>query len=209
MTNPPVPYIQVARGPVAPSGVLLFETPLAEGSDDDLGPVSTLIRFRQKRGAQDLSWEQQLNSQRIAAIRKWVQIILTTTVAFDLGRKLERGAPLGDSIASGLKHVFAGKATGTLHNRAGPVLRFLQWCRNNAIIPFPIHERHVYAFMVDVGHSAAPTFLRSFFGFSYILQLHFGPYWSRRSNIQSEGAGLCKRVLLDKEEVAATSTSSG
>ena len=42
------------------------------------------------------------------------------------------------------------------------MLRFLQWCRNNAIIPFPILERNVYAFMVDVGHSAAPTFLRSF-----------------------------------------------
>ena len=54
LTNPPLPYIQVTRGPAAPSGVLLFETPLAEGSDDDLGPVSTLIRFRQKRSAQDL-----------------------------------------------------------------------------------------------------------------------------------------------------------
>ena len=81
----------------------MFETPLAEGSDDDLGPVSTLIRFRQKR--------QCTRSQTIAAIRNWVQITMTATVAFDLGRKLERGAPLSSSIAGGLKHVFAGKTT--------------------------------------------------------------------------------------------------
>ena len=88
--------------------------------DDDVGPVAGLIKFRQKRSSGELSWEQQLNSQELQAIRKWVRIILTAAVAFDLGRRLEKGAPLGGSIAAGLKHVFSGKATGTLHNRLGP-----------------------------------------------------------------------------------------
>ena len=145
-----------------PSGILLVDTPVAEQVDEDVGPVAGLIKFRQKRSSDELSWEQQLNSQRIAAIRKWVRIILTAAVAFDLGRRLEKGAPLGASIAAGLKHVFSGKATGTLHNRAGPILRYIQWCNNNAVIPFPVFERNVYNFMVEVGNSAAPMFLRSF-----------------------------------------------
>eukprot|EP00435_Cladocopium_sp_Y103_P061868 s616_g23.t1 len=154
--------VHVVRSSAAPSGILLVDTPIAEGSGDESGPVSGLVKFRQKRNATDLSWEQQLNTQRVAAIRKWVQIILTCATAFDLGRRLDKGAPLGGSVAAGLKHVFSGKATGTLHNRAGPILRYIQWCRNNAVIPFPAFERNVYAFMVDVGVKAAPTFLRSF-----------------------------------------------
>ena len=89
-------------------------------------------------------------------------MILISTVSFDLGRRLEKGAPLGSSISSDLKNVFAGKATGTLHNRAGPLLRYVQWCNHNAVIPFPLLERHVYAFMNDVMDGSAPTFLRSF-----------------------------------------------
>ena len=87
---------------------------------------------------------------------------MTARTAFDLGRRLERGAPLCSSIAADLKHVFAGRATGTLHNRAGPILRFIQWCNLNGVIPFPLFETHVYSFMNDVGKTAAPTFLRSF-----------------------------------------------
>ena len=161
-TNPPMPQVAAIRSPTVPSGILLVDTPVAEQVDEDVGPVAGLIKFRQKRSSGELSWEQQLNSQRIAAIRKWVRIILTAAAAFDLGRRLEKGAPLGGSIAAGLKHVFSGKATGTLHNRAGPILRYIQWCNNNAVIPFPVFERNVYNFMVEVGNSAAPTFLRSF-----------------------------------------------
>ena len=41
-------------------------------------------------------------------------------------------------------------------------MRFIQWCRNNGVIAFPVHERNIYAFMVDVGPTSAPTLLRSF-----------------------------------------------
>ena len=157
-----MPTVPTVRSTQAPSGILLVDAPLAEDSGDESKPLTGLIKFRQKRSADDLSWEQQLNSQRIAAIRKWVQIILISAISFDLGRRLDKGAPLGSSIAAGLKHVFAGKATGTLHNRAGPILRFIQWCRNNGVIAFPVLERNVYSFMAEVGSTSAPTFLRSF-----------------------------------------------
>ena len=119
-TNPPMPQVATFRSPTVPSGILLVDTPVAEQVDEDVGPVAGLIKFRQKRSSDELSWEQQLNSQRIAAIRKWVRIILTAAVAFDLGCRLEKGAPLGGSIAAGLKHVFSAKLLGHFTTGLGP-----------------------------------------------------------------------------------------
>ena len=161
-TNPALSQVRVIRGTTPPSGLILVDTPISEEHVDDAQPVSGLVRFRQKRNATDLTWAQQLNTQRVAAITKWVKIILIFPAAFDLGRKWDKDAPLGTSIAAGLKHVFSGKATGTLHNRAGPILRFIQWCHAHGVIPFPVREHHVYEFMKAIGFEAAPTFLRSF-----------------------------------------------
>ena len=161
-TNPALSQVRVIRGTTSPAGLILVDTPISEEHADDAQPVSGLVRFRQKRNATDLTWAQQLNTQRVAAITKWVKIILIFPAAFDLGRKWDKDAPLGTSIAAGLKHVFSGKATGTLHNRAGPILRFIQWCHAHGVIPFPVREHHVYEFMKAIGFEAAPTFLRSF-----------------------------------------------
>lgn len=73
--------------------------------------------FRNKRLKADVSWEAMLNTQRIAAIRKWIGVISDALPSFDLGRKWNRLAPLGASLAEGLKDSFAGKSTGTLHAR--------------------------------------------------------------------------------------------
>ena len=37
-----------------------------------------------------------------------------------------------------LKHVFSGRSQGTLHARAGPILRFLMWCDKNEVRPIPL-----------------------------------------------------------------------
>ena len=190
-TNPALSQVRVIRGTTPPSGLILVDTPISEEHVDDAQPVSGLVRFRQKRNATDLTWAQQLNTQRVAAITKWVKIILTFPAAFDLGRKWDKDAPLGTSIAAGLKHVFSGKATGTLHNRAGPILRFIQWCHAHGVIPFPVREHHVYEFMKAIGFEAAPTFLRSFLVSMTFLQFYFGVDWIRRSHKQPEGTGLC------------------
>ena len=177
-TNPALSQVRVIRGTTSPSGLILVDTPNSEEHVDDAQPVSGLVRFRQKRNATDMTWAQQLNTQRVAAITKWVKIILTFPAALDLGCKWDKDAPLGASIVAGLKHVFSGKATGTLHNRAGPILRFIQWCHAHGVIPFPVREQHVYEFMKAVGFEAAPTFL-VLFGVHDLLQLYFGVNWIR------------------------------
>ena len=81
---------------------------------------------------------------------------------FDLGRRVSRTSPLGVSLQEGLRDVFTGKASGTLHNRAGPVLRYVGFCHDCGIPPFPVEEHHAYAFMKALEGSCSPTFLRSF-----------------------------------------------
>ena len=69
---------------------------------------------------------------------------------------------MGQALGDGLRHIFAGKATRTLHARAGPVLRYVMWCDSNGHPAFPLSEATVYQFMCGHSNTAAPTFLRSF-----------------------------------------------
>ena len=115
-----------------------------------------------KRVSLQLTWEEALSRNSVAAIRKWVGIVLCLPSAFDLGRKLSRSLPLGAALHGGLKEVFAGRAAGTLHNRAGPILRYIGWCRAQGEPPFPVEEQLAYRFMKAAEASCSPTFLRSF-----------------------------------------------
>ena len=58
----------------------------------------------------------------VAAIRKWVGVLLIHPPSFDLGRKLTKLDPLGSTLHSGLHDGFVGKAVGTLHARVGLLL---------------------------------------------------------------------------------------
>ena len=145
-----------------PSG-LCFPEPSASGGDEasiEDGTVKSIRVFRNKRASAALSWDGLLNTQRIAAIRKWVGIISASPLCFDLGRRWNRLDPLGASLAEGLKNVFADKATGTLHARAGALLRLVAWCHKSGLVPFPLREETVYQFMQS-STGTAPTFLRS------------------------------------------------
>lgn len=201
---PPVPKAYNNRGYAVPSGLCAIDPIMFEVEATETAKRVDDIRvFRNKRVADSLSWEAYLNTQRVAAIRKWVGIISTSPGCFDLGRRWNRLEPLGQSLAEGLKDVFSGKATGTLHARSGPLLRFVSWCHESGEIPFPIFERTVYRFMQETTH-AAPTFLRSF-----LVSLRFSHHLlglsgavecidSQRVVGRARAAYLEKRRLLQK-----------
>ena len=65
---------------------------------------------------------------------------------------------LGDVIMD----VLSKKATGTIHDRAGPLLRYVYWCNQKGLTPFPFAEKPLYAFVNEIGQVCAPTFPRSF-----------------------------------------------
>ena len=151
---------QTPIGPVGPMPVLYGDL---LGSTEEAEGVIEAQQFKIRRvTCSTLSWEQSLARYMVAAIRKWVGVILTHPPAFDLGRKLNKIEPLGATLHSGLLDVFAGKAAGTLHGRVGPMLRFVAWCNDQGITAFPIHEQSVYDFVRANEDCSAPTFLRSF-----------------------------------------------
>ena len=179
-----------------PSGVLHIQRPeLEDGHRDDDTHVSQLVVFNVKRAINDLTWEHQLNSQQVAAVRKWLAIVTTDLSSFELGRVWRRSDPMGASICGGLKHVFAGRATGTLHNRAGPIFRYVAWCNKFGHRPFPLDEPVVYSFMSTGCTEAAPTFLRSF-----VVAIAF---WRRSHYEECSYSGMCERGIPDQEEVVA------
>ena len=102
-----------------------------------------------------------LDRKLVAAIRKWTAIILRCPPAFDLGRRADSAKPLGDQLPAMLKHVFSGRSQGTLHARAGPILRYIMWCDKNEVRPIPFDESAMYDFCTASEGDCAPTFLRS------------------------------------------------
>ena len=161
-TFPPLQPAYRPKSFAQPSGVCFPEPCTDDGGEAvlDDGKVKSIRVFRSKRSSAALSWDGLLNSQRIAAIRKWVGIISASPLCFDLGRRWNKLDPLGASLAEGLKNVFSDKATGTLHARAGALLRLIAWCHKYGMVPFPVREETVYRFMQD-STGTAPTFLRS------------------------------------------------
>ena len=124
--------------------------------------VVAAIDFRLKRSIDTRTWEEKLNAHIVAAIRKWASVLLINRIAFDLGRKLAaQQSPTREAFYEGLTHVFSGRSSGTLHNRAGPILRFVAWCNSVGVYPFPFMEQHCYDFARESKH-CEPTFLRSF-----------------------------------------------
>ena len=151
----PVPY------PV-PSGAFFIDIALQEMEVDEIPPqVSTLMVYHGKRSLDSRTWQEAMASQRVAAIRKWSGVLLQNLLCFTLGRQLSRDGPLGPSLGESLKHVFANKSTGTLHNRVGPLLRYIAWAKRVFVTVFPIREENVYRFMLSESTSCSPTFLRS------------------------------------------------
>ena len=44
-----------------------------------------------------------------AAIRKWEGIVMMAPGKFDLGRRVSKDRPLGETLSQGLRHVFSGE----------------------------------------------------------------------------------------------------
>ena len=186
---------------VIPSGILQVERPLLEPERADDDRLEALKLFKVRRTSLDRSWEQHCSSLRAAAIRKWHGIICTCLTAFQLGRQWNKQEPLGVAICTDLRHVFAGKSTGTLHNRSGPVLRYIAWCSRFGVQPFPLTEQVAYDFMKYEAVKASSTFLRSFFvsvAFSlYVLGLTGADLVMQSSRI----TGLAREMYLRKRKL--------
>ena len=124
--------------------------------------ASAALEFRLKKSIDSRTWKKKQSDHLVAAIRKWASILLICPLAFDLGRKLAaQQSSTREAVYAGLSHIFSGRSSGTLGNRAGPILRYVAWCHSVGVVPFPMMEQHCYDFARGSKHTA-PTFLRSF-----------------------------------------------
>ncbi|CAE7612968.1 unnamed protein product [Symbiodinium sp. CCMP2592] len=155
--------LPAARGPLP-----LIAGPRAEAASS--GSVSQAKRpgvsgdspLKMAKHWHGISWEYKLERELVAGIRKWGVIIMHSPLSFDIGRRLRGEQRLEPLILESLGHIFAGKAAGTLHQRAGPMLRYIRWSVQADMDPFPLEEGQVYEFCKSCEFSSAPTFLRSF-----------------------------------------------
>jgi len=108
-------------------------------------------------------WALQISYDRKAAYKKWTSLILDEPGAWSISRP-KAGQDyitfLSQGIGETVKDCLGVKATGTLHNRVNPLIRYAQHARDTGIKPFPIQEHVAYEFLKQTDPS--PSFPRSF-----------------------------------------------
>ena len=157
--------------------------------------------FQRVRSGNDRAWEASLEARLVAAIRKWQGIISQAPFEFDLGRRVSRDRPLGDTLPEGLRYVFAGKAAETLHGRANPFLRFIKWCRDEGVEPFPIREALVFLFCTRMESAcSAPSFLQSFLTTLRFSHYVLGLLGALECSSSNRVAGVARLMFLSKKK---------
>ena len=163
---------------------------------------SAIGSFQRVRTGSDNAWEASLETRMAAAIRKWQGIVMMAPGEFDLGRRVSKDRPLGETLSQGLRHVFSGRAAETLHARANPILRFAKWCGDNLLQPFPLQERVVYAFCCAMEHAcSAPTFLNSFLTSLRFAHYVMGMLCALDCANSPRVAGVSRTMFLSKKKL--------
>ena len=110
------------------------------------------------------SWQELEDADRDAAMCKWRGILQSSPQSSKLGRAILADIltfKSDDEFMQSLKDTLAMKATKTLHKRANSIIRFMAWCNQKSISPFPVMEPTVYAFLHDCAWQS-PGFGASF-----------------------------------------------
>ena len=119
--------------------------------------------LRLMRKTDENFWQQQISFDRKAAYKKWTSLIMEEPGSWVISRP-RKGDGLFELLQHGLvesiRDALGVKATSTLHGRANPLLRYVQFAKKNDVPPFPMKESIAYAFLKET--DTAPTFPRSF-----------------------------------------------
>ena len=108
-------------------------------------------------------WELNITYERKAAYKKWTSLVLDDPLAWSVSRPKSGQDYMGyisQGIGESIKDCLGVKATGTLHNRVNPLIRYAQSLKDAGQQPFPMQEHQVYEFLKRA--DAAPSFPRSF-----------------------------------------------
>ena len=185
--------------------ISIASQPAESSKDDDSGTVPRVASSKRLKvsAAPTMSWENKLSNNRLLAIQKWVVILKCSPLDFGVIRLLWTARQAG--LDNSTENVFSGKATGTIHARAGPILRYIGYWKSRKMSAIPFTEAMVNNFLQDVGEKFAATFSRSFIC-SLAYAVHVLQCESAKECVQSKRVtGLAakhylrKRALLQKE----------
>ena len=172
---------------------------------------SYFTRFRSKFAkTSKQSWLEKLDYDRKAAFVKWLKIVLTGLLDFQVGAQFRqmRLANRTPNLSQYFGDVFSLKSTLTLHTRANPVLRYLTWAKGRGYQGIPFRESEIYEFLSDNDQSFAPTFPKSLVGSvaftHYILDCRSAKHCidSRRVTGCASRIYLLKRKLKQKKPLS-------
>ena len=88
-------------------------------------------------------------------MQKMCTLILMKLSAWTLGRSVASGDSMrlaGGGLMESVVDSLSGKATATLHARAGPLLKFAKFWRDKGLEFFPVQEWMVYDYIKAQSH---------------------------------------------------------
>ena len=121
------------------------------------------VGLKAVKAADHRLWEERLSWERKCACKKWCTLILMKLSAWTLGRSVASGDSMrlaGGGLMESVVDSLSGKATATLHARAGPLLKFAKFWRDKGLEFFPVQEWMVYDY-IKAQSTWAPTAPRS------------------------------------------------
>ena len=139
-----------------------------------------------------LPWKVARDLDRRAALAKWERVLwpymehFPPLLAFHKDCEAGRVVPLEVC----LEDIFAGRATATLHARAGPVVRFVKFCKDKCEFP-------LYSFLDALRERCAATFPQSFLRTLTFLKFVLG-LTIQADVLGPRVKGLAKRKYLEK-----------
>ena len=146
-----------------------------------------------------LPWKVAKDMDRRAALAKWERLLWPYMEHFPpllaFHKDCESGRVMPLEVC--LEDVFAGRATATLHARAGPLARFEKYCKDRCEFPFPLTEACVYAFLDALREKCAATFPQSFLHTVNFLKFVLGLVLEA-DVLGPRVKGLAKRKYLEK-----------
>ena len=134
----------------------------------EVGPELSKSAFREAKlkfatTADNKLWHEKLSWERKCAYKKWCSLILTNVGAWQISRQVAASGALNfarGGLMDSVSDALANKASSTLHNRAGPLIRFAKFWRDRGCECFPVEEPMLYEYFKS-WTNAAPSSFRS------------------------------------------------
>ncbi|CAL1170052.1 unnamed protein product [Cladocopium goreaui] len=171
----------------------------------------TKVGLRAASASDQRLWQEKLSWERKCACKKWCTLALMKLSAWAIGRSVASSSGMQlarGSLVESVVDALAGKATATLHGRAGPLLKYAKFWRDRGLDFFPVQEDMVYQYL-KAQSNWAPTAPRSLlislsFAF-HILGLSGGDVASKSGRIKgvSDAHYADRRKLVQRPPLTA------